>query len=144
MYQRALDYLATAEKSVQHTSNKWKMDEVYDWVTIEEISNAAYKMWVRVYVNTTYDRKLKECVPSSWEVTWSLILDHSRNPIKLSGQERKKYKDEGSAQKYIAGRKKAYAKYFQEIYPPIPKEYAEHFMVNGKLLPGYRIEGEEV
>ncbi len=29
------------------------------------------------------------------------------------------------------------------VSPPIPPEYAEHFKVNGQLLPGYAIEGEE-
>lgn len=30
-----------------------------------------------------------------------------------------------------------------EIYPPIPKEYAKRFTVNGQLLPGYTVESEQ-
>ena len=46
-------------------------------------------------------------------------------------------------EKYLAGRQKAYANLFTEVSPQIPKQYAECFKVNGVLLPGYTIEGEE-
>lgn len=46
-------------------------------------------------------------------------------------------------EKYLNGRIKAYQHLFTEVSPPIPPEYAEHFKVNGQLLPGYAIEGEE-
>ena len=45
-------------------------------------------------------------------------------------------------EKYLAGRIKAYDRLFTETMPPVPKEYAEPFKVNGLLLPGYAIEGE--
>lgn len=45
--------------------------------------------------------------------------------------------------KYLNGRIKAHDHYFTEISPAIPKEYADCFKVNGCLLPGYTIEGEE-
>ena len=45
-------------------------------------------------------------------------------------------------EKYLAGRIKAYDRLFTEPAPPVPKEYAEPFKVNGLLLPGYVIEGE--
>ena len=45
-------------------------------------------------------------------------------------------------EKYLAGRIKAYDRLFIETVPPVPKEYAEPFKVNGLLLPGYVIEGE--
>ena len=45
--------------------------------------------------------------------------------------------------KYLNGRIKAHEHYFTEISPAIPKEYADYFKVNGCLLPGYTIEGEE-
>ena len=32
---------------------------------------------------------------------------------------------------------------FTEISPPIPTEYTDHFKINGVLLPGYTIQGEE-
>ena len=46
-------------------------------------------------------------------------------------------------EKYLNGRIKAYDHLFTEISPPIPQEYAEYFKVNGMLLPGYTVEGEE-
>lgn len=45
--------------------------------------------------------------------------------------------------KYLNGRIKAHQHLFTEISPPIPKEYADYFKVNGLLLPGYTVEGEE-
>lgn len=33
---------------------------------------------------------------------------------------------------------------FAEISPPIPQKYEQHFMVNDVLLPGYKIEGQEL
>lgn len=47
-------------------------------------------------------------------------------------------------EKYLNGRIKAYEKLFTEISPAIPPEYAEQFRVNGQLLPGYTVEGEEI
>ena len=38
--------------------------------------------------------------------------------------------------------KRRYDRLFTETMPPVPKEYAEPFKVNGLLLPGYAIEGE--
>jgi len=46
-------------------------------------------------------------------------------------------------QKYLNGRIKAHSHLFTEISPPIPKEYAKHFQVNGQLLPGYTVQGQE-
>lgn len=36
-----------------------------------------------------------------------------------------------------------YSHLFTEISPQIPKEYERHFTVNGALLPGYTVEGQE-
>ena len=57
--------------------------------------------------------------------------------------DRKVFSDKAAMEKYLNGRIKAYDRLFTEISPPIPQEYAEHFKVNGMLLPGYTIEGEE-
>ena len=46
-------------------------------------------------------------------------------------------------EKYLNGRIKAYAHLFTEVSPPVPPEYADHFKVNGLLLPGYAVEGME-
>ncbi len=62
---------------------------------------------------------------------------------KIAGQDRKVFSDKAAMEKYLNGRIKAYDRLFTEISPPIPQEYAEHFKVNGMLLPGYTIEGEE-
>ena len=99
-----------------------------------------------IYEKARYNHELKEMVPVSWEVTWGVCV---RNPIpghygrQIAGQQNKKYADKAAAEKYLQGRIKAYAHLFTEISPPVPKAYADQFKVNGQLLPGYTIEGQE-
>ena len=57
--------------------------------------------------------------------------------------DRKVFASREELDKYLNGRIKAHEHYFTEISPAIPKEYADCFKVNGCLLPGYTIEGEE-
>lgn len=137
---KAIEYVMTPP--VKHTSNEWEKTD-YDWHTR---SNAVYQMTYHIYENTRYDREKKESVPYSWSLTWSVRTngpDNGRN-VRIAGQERKTYSDKAAMEKYLAGRIKAYDHLFTEISPVIPKEYAQQFKVNGQLLPGYTIEGEEV
>lgn len=136
---KAIEYVMTPP--VKHTSNKWEKTD-YDWHTR---SNAVYQMTYHIYENTRYDREQKKSVPYSWSLTWSVRTngpDNGRN-VRIAGQERKTYSDKAAMEKYLAGRIKAYDHLFTEISPVIPKEYAQQFKVNGQLLPGYTIEGEE-
>lgn len=137
---RAIEYCKTPE--VQHTSNKWQRDNRSDH---DIISNKVYRMYFSVYEDYKYDRQTQERIPTAWYVSWSLGLNTTsyQRGLRIAGQDRKRYTDKDAAIKYIEGRKKAYAHLFTEISPPIPQEYAEHFKVNGVLLPGYTIEGQE-
>lgn len=137
--EKAIEYARTP--AVQHTSNKWQ-ERDHDR---REISNAVYRMNYYVYENTRYDREKKESVPYSYSLTWNVYTNGSeRNrQMKIAGQDRKVFADRAAMEKYLAGRQKAYANLFTEVSPQIPKQYAECFKVNGVLLPGYTIEGEE-
>lgn len=139
-YSRALEYLNT--HAVSHTSNQWIHEDYHDRDTI---SNMVYEMSVSVWEETKYDRAAQESVPVAWYVTWDLDMRSPKHGhcVEIAGQRRKRYTDKAAAEKYIEGRKKAFAHYFKEISPPIPQEYAEYFKVNGVLLPGYTIEGQE-
>lgn len=137
---KAIEYVMTPP--VKHTSNKWEKTD-YDWNTR---SNAVYEMTYHIYENTRYDREQQKSVPYSWSLTWSVRTngpDNGRN-VRIAGQERKTYSDKAAMEKYLAGRINAYDHLFTEISPVIPKEYAQQFKVNGQLLPGYTVEGEEV
>ena len=139
LLRKAIEYVMTPP--VKHTSNKWEKTD-YDWHTR---SNAVYQMTYHIYENTRYDREQQKSVPYSWSLTWSVRTngpDNGRN-VRIAGQERKTYSDKAAMEKYLAGRIKAYDHLFTEISPVIPKEYAQQFKVNGQLLPGYTIEGEE-
>ena len=136
--EKAIEYVQTPP--VKHTSNKWEKTD-YEW---QLRSNAVYQMRYHVYENTRYDRQTQKSVPYSWSLTWSIYTNgpiHEQN-VKIAGQERKTFSDKAAMEKYLAGRIKAYDRLFTELAPPVPKEYAEPFKVNGLLLPGYAIEGE--
>ncbi|MDR1464282.1 MAG: hypothetical protein LBJ11_03135 [Oscillospiraceae bacterium] len=136
----ALEYLKTP--AVAHSGNEWQKGD-YDYMGV---SNAVYKMSYHVYENTRYDRALQKTVPVSWHLTWSV---HTQNPgsrgysgAKIAGQDKKLFTDKAAMEKYMQGRISAYAHLFTEVSPPVPKEHAHYFTVNGKLLPGYTVEGE--
>ena len=135
---KAIEYTRTTV--VQHTSNEWQKGE-YDRYTR---SNRVYQMNYHIYENTRYDREKQQSVPYSYSLTWGVYTNSpSRTQAKIAGQDRKVFTDKAAMEKYLNGRIKAYDRLFTEISPPIPQEYAEHFKVNGMLLPGYTIEGEE-
>lgn len=87
----------------------------------------------------------QKSVPYSWTLRWGLYTNapHGNPMEKIAGQERKVFSSREELDKYLNGRIKAHDHYFTEISPAIPKEYADCFKVNGCLLPGYTIEGEE-
>ena len=136
---KAIEYTRTTV--VQHTSNEWQKGE-YDRYTR---SNRVYQMNYHIYENTRYDREKQQSVPYSYSLTWGVYTNSpNRNgQAKIAGQDRKVFSDKAAMEKYLNGRIKAYDRLFTEISPLIPQEYAEHFKVNGMLLPGYTIEGEE-
>lgn len=139
-YNRALEYHNTPAS--EHTSNQWVREKHHDRDTI---SNKVYRMSVSVWEDTKYDRATGQSVPVAWYVTWDVSTNAPARGynVEIAGQNRKRYTDKAAAQKYIEGRKKAFAHLFTEISPPVPSEYARPFMVNGVLLPGYTIQGQE-
>ena len=139
-YNRALEYLNTP--TAEHTSNQWVREKYYDRDTI---SNKVYQMSVSVWEDTRYDRATEQSIPVAWYVTWNVSTNAPTRGynVEITGQSRKRYTDKAAAQKYIEGRKKAFAHLFTEISPPIPAEYARPFIVNGVLLPGYTVQGQE-
>lgn len=139
---KAMEYVCTPE--IAHTSNIWKKGE-YEW---NEISNRVYKMTYHIYENTSYDHRLKKSVPASWEVSWYVSFNQPNTPnysgqsAHIAGQERKRYTDRAAMEKYLQGRKDAYAHLFTELSPTIPRGESSRFCVNGQLLPGYTVEPE--
>lgn len=139
---RALAYLHTPE--VTHTGNKWQKSNSYR--ADKEISNRVYRMSCSVLEDTKYDRNTEQKIPVAWYVTWEVEINSPKKGFgcKIAGQTDKRYTDKAAAIKYLEGRKKAYSHLFAEISPPIPQKYEQHFMVNDVLLPGYKIEGQEL
>ena len=135
---KAIEYVRTPEAT--HTANQW---EATDYG--KHISNRVYQMRYHISENTRYDREKEKSIPYSWTLSWSIYTNspHNYGQAKIAGQERKVFADKAAMEKYLNGRIKAYQHLFTEVSPPIPPEYADHFKVNGQLLPGYAIEGEE-
>ena len=82
---------------------------------------------------------------NEYRVTWFFGVKNPQEDatVVIAEQANKKYMDREKAFKYIEGRKKAYSKYFTEVNPVVPKDYAEYFKVNGVLLPDYVVEETE-
>ena len=138
-FDKAIEYARTP--AVTHTENQWQADENNN----HTISNSVYQMRYHIYENTHYDREQGKSIPYSYTLTWGV---HTNSPdrygqAKIAGQDRKVFADKAAMEKYLNGRIKAYQHLFTEISPTIPQEYADHFKVNGQLLPGYTVEGEE-
>ena len=136
---KALEYARTLP--VTHTANQWEAPDEYRHIR----SNMVYQMSYSISENTRYDSAAQKSVPYSWTLRWGLRTNApgSYRQAKLAGQDRKVFASREELDKYLNGRIKAHAHYFTEISPAIPKEYADYFKVNGCLLPGYTIEGEE-
>lgn len=117
-YRKAQVYLRTLP--VTHTSNQWVKGE-YDW---HEMSNMVYKFIWRSYENTRWDSTQKKSVPVSWELSWYLTYNTPKEPDftgsgrQIAGQERKRFGEKATMEKYLQGRINAYAHLFKEISPP--------------------------
>ena len=136
---KALEYARTLP--VTHTANQWEAPDEYRHIR----SNMVYQMDYSISENTRYDSAAQKSVPYSWTLRWSLYTNAPRGNRreKIAGQDRKVFASREELDKYLNGRIKAHEHYFTEISPAIPKEYADYFKVNGCLLPGYTVEGEE-
>ena len=136
---KALEYARTLP--VTHTANQWEAPDEYRHIR----SNMVYQMDYSISENTRYDSAAQKSVPYSWTLRWSLRTNApgGYRQEKIAGQDRKVFASREELDKYLNGRIKAHEHYFTEISPAIPKEYADYFKVNGCLLPGYTIEGEE-
>lgn len=136
---KALEYARTLP--VTHTANRWEAPDEYRHIR----SNMVYQMDYSISENTRYDSAAQKSVPYSWTLRWSLRTNApgGYRQEKIAGQDRKVFASREELDKYLNGRIKAHEHYFTEISPAIPKEYADYFKVNGCLLPGYTIEGEE-
>lgn len=136
---KALEYARTLP--VTHTANQWEAPDEYRHIR----SNMVYQMDYSISENTRYDSAAQKSVPYSWTLRWGLYTNAPYgNPMeKIAGQDRKVFSSREELDKYLNGRIKAHEHYFTEISPAIPKKYADCFKVNGCLLPGYTVEGEE-
>ena len=139
MLDKAIEYARTP--TAQHTANEWEQPDEYRHVR----SNMVYQMDYRISENTRYDRAAQKSIPYSYTLSWSVRTNSpdGYNQAKIAGQSKKVFVDKEALEKYLNGRIKAYNHLFTELSPPIPQEYAQHFRVNGQLLPGYTVEGEE-
>lgn len=136
---RALEYMLAPP--VQHTANQWTTEPD----GLRRISNTVYAMFCRLQEDAKWDVwKSGNPLKVKWRAEWGVFLN---KPVKagigcIAGQERR-FDSKAAAEKYLQGRIAAYAGLFKELSPPVPQEYASHFMINGLLLPGYTVEGQE-
>jgi hypothetical protein len=137
----AIEYANT--RLPEHTANEWRKSD-YDHM---ERSNAVYKMSYYIYADTHYNRETKQSEPVAWHLTWNVATNapykHYSRVDHIAGQDRKRFTDHAAMERYLAGRIKAYESLFIEVSPLVPKAFEQTFSVNGQLLPGYVLEGQE-
>jgi antirestriction protein ArdC len=126
----------------QHSENQWIDEDAGRHF----ISNAVYRMHYRIYEQRHWDKATQAQVLDAWYLTWDVFTNSPQTDRnrKIAGRDNVRYTDKDKMDRYIDGRKKAYAHLFTELSPPVPKEYAQAFQVNGLLLAGYTVEGEQV
>ncbi|MDL2220889.1 hypothetical protein LJC55_04405 [Eubacteriales bacterium OttesenSCG-928-N14] len=139
---RAIEYLEIPP--VEHTMNKWIEDDYGH----HNRSNMVYEFYYRVYEDTRYDRDTQTQIVNAWYLSWAFttnsyrIHNAAKSHTKIAGQHNKRFSDKAAMEKYLEGRIKKYEHFFEKISPPMPLELAGHFTVNGRILPGYTIMGE--
>ena len=108
------------------------------------ISNFVYKMTYKLSENPKWNLWSAKPLNDRWLVEWKVITNSPKvgNCGYVAGQKRK-FEDRATAESYLNGRIRAYAKLFTELSPPVPENYKVFFMESGHILPGYRIEGQE-
>ena len=139
--QKWLDANAASNKRIEKEKASYnrfvKTEQSGDGEFTEQIENAAYKLWLRLYPKSYHKKPVN--------VVWSFCTNNP--PIQtvnyrcneIAGGGDHLFNTVEEAQKYIAGRKKAYAKYFTEIQPPVLPGYARYFGLFGRLFDGYRV-----
>lgn len=141
-YSSAIDYLKYCKKvdELETTNNEWieKKDSNSFHYMFYEISNKTYQMCINIYEDT-HSQKLSTYEVSYHVSTRTIANNLNRNTV--VNIYKKKFKNIESAMKYIEGRKKAYSKYFKELYNPILEEKSiKSFMYEGILLRGYKLD----
>lgn len=141
---QAKEYLRVP--AAAHTSNQWVVDE-NGW---HRISNMVYKMsWIIHEHSAAHYGGRRGSGGIRWELSWHLTFNVPYCPPVLystrtiAGQRNKSFLDKADLEKYLRGRIAAYARFFTEISPPIPKEDKKYFCVHGVLLPGYSVENPD-
>lgn len=134
-------------RPIQHSDNVWVEEYRDDCSVHMRRSNAVYSMWYWIHEDAHWNsetrtkEKTGKC-KLSWDFcVWNPVKEMSYyvQTTTITEQERS-FKSREAMEKYLAGRIKAYDKYFTEVFPPVPAEYVKNFMYGGVLLPGYRQE----
>ena len=142
---KAIQYVKMPQ--AEHTDNFWYENRN----GYHEISNATYEMYYRISEQIRYDQALEKSVPEAWYLTWTLNTNaptssdnYQHRNASFAGQTQKRFTDKVDMERYLAGRIAAYAHLFAERFPPVPSNYAKRFMINGHLLPGYTVAGDDI
>lgn len=138
LVQEAIRYQTTPTRT--HTNNVWTRVDMPGGGFSESISNSTYIMSVEAYPPANRSQ-------SQWHVTWDIWFNCPKdNGIGkhtwVAGYRDKRLPNRDAAVKYIEGRKKAYAKLFQEEYPPVPAKAAALFKIGNKLMQGYTVSAD--
>lgn len=140
---KALEYKKSCleAKIDRHTHNKWDTEVIHDdsYITTEHwVSNKVYSLYLEVK-ETNFEKDYKK-----YAVSYSFHIGSAFNKKYNTGAcieriDTRVLESKEELDKYIAGVKEKYNKYFTEVCPAIPKKYAYLFKVNEVLLEGFRL-----
>ena len=126
----------------ESTHNEFVDDQQEATSPIIESKHRSNQVFTFSYWIRHFDYSEKEPYTVSWFfAVYDPVNENSyrMRVTTLKSQHDKDFKSLEDAKKYIAGRIKAYDKYFQEEIPEIPKKCEGNFRVADKLLPGFRV-----
>lgn len=126
----------------ESTHNEFVDDQQETTSPIIESKHRSNQVFTFSYWIRHFDYSEKEPYTVNWFFAVYNPVDENSYRMRmttLKSQHDKDFKTLEDAKKYIAGRIKAYDKYFQEEIPEFPKGYEDNFRIADKLLPGFRI-----
>lgn len=124
--------------------NVFVMKQEYSYSSTETIENGTYKFSIRIYIDDDYTTKKINRYDVSYCFSINNIVRENWGENVIQSIDRKVFAgtEKEQMKKYIAGRKKAFEKYFTEEKPPILQKFNYYIKLNGIRLEGYRVEGE--
>lgn len=136
-------------KPAKNTGNQWvimRKDHRIRANISNEVFELVFFIEFPISVNVKRDKDILDTMPCTaeyWLNANYTIPGSTDGKYDLLKRAERKCKSLTEAKEYLEGRAKALSKFYSEMRPPIPAEYAHFFQYNEVPLPGYTYEPAE-